>query len=178
MNRTKQIIESLLFAAPEPVSLEQLCDIVSQYQALSVREVRLHVEELAELYDVEQRGFAIQKMVGGYTLRTRSDFAPYVRLLIKDKRPEKLSRAGTEVLAIIAYRQPITRAAIDQVRGVDSSAIVSQLVERGLIKTVSKASTPGRPSQYGTTRKFLQEFGLNDLDDLPHRQQLAIPDLK
>lgn len=173
MNKTKQILEAVLFAAPSPVPLEQLCDIVSQYQAISVRELRLHLDELAELYDVEQRGFALQKVAGGYTLRTRKDLASYVQLLLKDRRPEKLSRAASEVLALIAYRQPLTRAAVDQVRGVDSSAIIAQLVERGLAKMVGKAPIPGRPAQYGTTRKFLEEFGLADLDELPNRDRLA-----
>jgi segregation and condensation protein B len=173
MNRAKQILEALLFASPEPIGLDRLCDIVGQYQAMSAREVRLHLAELSELYDVEQRGFALQKVAGGYALRTRPEFASYVQSLLKDRRAEKLSRAAAEVLAIIAYRQPVTRALVDRIRGVDSSGSLGQLQERGLIKTVGKARSAGRPVQYGTTRKFLEEFGLDGLEELPHRDRLG-----
>lgn len=174
MSRTKKVLEALLFAAPEPVSADKLSAILSTEQAVSVREVRLHLAELAAQYDEEQRSIALEKVSGGrWAFRTRKEFAPFIQQLHKEKSPAKLSRAASEVLAIVAYRQPLSRADIDKLRGVDSSAPLASLLERKLVQTTNRS----RPALYATTRQFLLDFGIDDLADLPFHEKLS-PALK
>lgn len=165
----KRIIEALLFSSSEPLSLSRIKEIIETFYPLnSSEELKAIIQELSTEYQREGRAFQLDLIAEGYALRTVADMHPYVEQLLKQKRPDKLSYAVTEVLAIIAYRGPITRPEIEKLRGVDSSSAVASLIERGLIQAMGKKDSPGRPMQYGVAKKFLQHFGLNNLQELKH----------
>jgi segregation and condensation protein B len=168
----KNIIESLLFATQEPLPFRKIRDVVTNFLPVPQRLIFQAVQELRAQFQEENRPLQIDEIAGGYILRTKKEYAPYVQLLYSNKRGDRLTQAAAEVLALIAYRQPITRPQIDKVRGVDSSGAVSSLMERGLIEAVGKADAPGRPTLYGTTSKFLQHFGLRELNELPRNESL------
>jgi segregation and condensation protein B len=161
-----RIIEALLFATSDPLSLSKIKEVVELSYPLSLSEIRTHIENLKEEYKREKRGFRLDEIAEGYLLRTAPDLFPYVEALHRDRRGEKLSKAAMEVLAIIAFKQPITRGQVESIRGVDSSGTLSSLMERGLIEVKGKLDAPGRPSQYGTTKGFLKHFGLKDFQQL------------
>ncbi len=158
----KSILEALLFAAPGPVRLEQLALAAEVDPGL----IAPLLTELAEEYRRTGRGFVLVALAEGYQLRTRPEHAEMVRRL-QSSRPVRMSRAALEALAIIAYRQPVTRADIDYLRGVDSGGVVKSLLDKRLVRIVGKKDIPGRPLIYGTSREFLEFFGLQSLDDLP-----------
>ncbi len=162
----KRIIEALLFASSESVSLEKLKTIISVSYPIRSRAVQQLIEELSQEYRDQKRAFQIDFIAGGYLLRTDPNMRPYVEQLYQDRRGEKLSQAATEVLAVVAFRSPITKREIETLRGVDCSGTVSSLVERGLIEPVGRKDSPGRPVQYGVTKQFLHHFGLKDLQEL------------
>jgi segregation and condensation protein B len=166
--RLKSILESLLFAAGEPVSLPQLANAIEDVPRERIRKL---LNEMASSYASSSRGFALEEIAGGYQLRTRSEHAVYVRRLLSAK-PPRLSRPVLETLAIVAYRQPITRPEIEQLRGVDSGGVLDNLMERDLIKIVGRKDAPGRPLIYVTTAQFLELFGLKDLESLPDLEEL------
>jgi segregation and condensation protein B len=157
----KHLVEALVFAADKPVTLSRL------RQLTRVADVKRLERALAALAaDYEPRGLVLQQVSGGYQFRTQTRYAPWVQQLIAG-RPVRLSRAQLETLAIIAYRQPITRPEIDDIRGVDSSATLRLLLDRALIRTLGHKEEVGRPTLYGTTREFLDFFSLGDLRELP-----------
>lgn len=158
----KSILEALLFAAPGPVRLEHLALAADVESGL----VAPLLDELAEEYRRTGRGFVLVALAEGYQLRTRPEHAEMVRRL-QSSRPVRMSRAALEALAIIAYRQPVTRADIDYLRGVDSGGVIKSLLDKRLVRIVGKKDIPGRPLIYGTSREFLEFFGLQSLDDLP-----------
>lgn len=160
---TKRIVEALLFASADPLSIQKIASTLDQ-PAKTIREC---LEELQREYQIYRHAFEIEEIAQGFVLRTQKKFAPYIDKLHGMKGSEKLSQAGMEVLAIVAYRQPITRPQIDAIRGVDSSGPITQLIERNLIEGVGKMEAPGRPTLYGTTSEFLKHFGLKDLKALP-----------
>lgn len=160
-DRLKSVIESLLFVADEPLSVHRIRAIT---RASSNREVQGAIDELIEEY--QDRGVLIYHVGGGYQLRSQARNASWVQKLVVGK-PVRLSRAQLETLAIIAYRQPITRPEIDDIRGVDSAGTLRLLLERDLIRILGKKEEVGRPLLYGTTPDFLEFFNLNDLRDLP-----------
>jgi segregation and condensation protein B len=162
----KRVIEAILFTCPDPISLLKLREIISSSCPLRPRQLRLIIEELKQDYISQQRSFKLEEIAEGYVLRTHEVYAPYIELLHRQRRGEKLSPAGTEVLAIIAFRQPITRPQIDAIRGVDSSGTLMQLIERQLVEPTGKLEAPGRPTLYSTTKEFLKHFGLKDLKEL------------
>lgn len=161
----KRIIEALLFASHEPLSVQKIKDVIETHFPIRSREVKRCLEILAQEYVNEGHAFQIDEIGEGYLLRTVEEMRPYLELLHKGRRGEKLSRASMEVLAIIAYRQPITRREMEEIRGVDCSGTVAALIERGLIEDVGRKEAPGRPIQFGITKRFLQHFGLKDLKD-------------
>lgn len=163
----KRIIEGLLFSSSEPVSLRKLKDILNTLHPFSAADVKELINQLKEDYADQNRAFQIEEIAKGYLLRTCEEYTPYIQLLLKHSRPDRLSHAALEVLAIIAYKQPITRPQIDAVRGVDSSGIVHTLLDRQLIEPCGKLEVPGRPTLYSVTTHFLQHFGLKDRKDLP-----------
>jgi len=163
----KKVIEALLFATNEPISFQKLREIIDSIYPLQPRLLRSIIQDLQEEYLSQQRAFCLEEIAQGYLLRSCEEYRPYIDLLYRNKRGEKLSQASAEVLAIIAYRQPITRPQIDAIRGVDSSGTLYNLLERGLIEGVGKLEAPGRPTLYGITQEFLKHFGLRDIKELP-----------
>jgi len=160
--RLKAILESLLFAAGEPVSLARLAAVLDNVPKEAIRKA---LNEMALAY-AGGRGIALEQVAGGYQLRTPKEHALYVRKLLAAK-PPRLTRPLLETLAIVAYRQPITRPEIEQLRGVDSGGVLETLLERRLIKIAGRKEAPGRPLVYATTPEFLEAFSLKDLDSLP-----------
>lgn len=156
------IVEALLLASPEPLPVRR----IAQIMGIEEEAARILCEELGEEYTKLQRGLQLQAVAGGYQLVTRPDLAPYVRQLHPVKE-NKLSQAQLETLAVIAYRQPVTRAEIEHVRGVKVDHSLHMLLERGLIREIGRREGPGRPILYGTTKAFLLHFGLRDLTALP-----------
>ncbi len=154
-------LEALLFVAPEPVSARQL----AQALEMPVREVEQALSELAE--DLRARGLRLQQHRGRWQLTTAPELAPLVERFLGLEATSRLSRAALETLAIIAYRQPISRPQVDAIRGVNSDGVIRSLLSKGLIEEVGRAEGPGRPILYGTTAAFLQAFGLASLDELP-----------
>ncbi len=170
MERSEQrrILEALVLSAPEPVPAGRLASVVPDATPALVQEL---VGELNAEYDVQERGFEIQHVAGGYQLRTRADLADHVRAL-QPRRAARLSRASLETLAVIAYKQPVTRAEIEHVRGVDAGAVVRTLLERNLVRIAGHREIPGRPMLYATAKRFLELFGLASLEDLPTLREL------
>ena len=165
MNKQQTIaaLEAVLFASGDPISIDRL----SQTFEIKPEEVEKYISELEKKYDESKSGFYVVRLENTYQLVTREDFAPYIKKAFDIKRRTPLSPAALEVLAVIAYNQPVTRAFIEQVRGVDCSGVVTTLVEKGLIEERGRLELPGRPLLYGTTKTFLRSFSLNDLSDLP-----------
>jgi len=167
--RLATIIESVLFAAATPVSLRKLVDIL---EGPTIKEVQGALASLKEQYAPGQRGIQLLEVAGGYQLRTARENASWVRAVFREK-PMRLGRATLETLAIVAYKQPVTRADIEAIRGVDADAAVSTLLARRLIKIAGRKEGVGRPLLYATTPEFLEIFGLKDLKELPALHELA-----
>jgi segregation and condensation protein B len=165
----RQVLEALLLAAPEPVSAQKLAGVLGA--ETTVREVRELLAELEAEYAAAARGFRIEEVAGGYQLRTLPELAPWLQRL-RPQPPLRLSRAALETLAIIAYKQPVTRAELEHVRGVDVGAVVASLLERRLVRVAGHREVPGRPMLYATTRRFLEVFGLASLSDLPTLREI------
>jgi segregation and condensation protein B len=159
----KRIVEALLLAAREPLAAAQVGKLVPGLGAAGAREL---LEALRAEYDRDGRGFALCEVAGGWQLRTRPELADFVQRL-ELERPARLSRAALETLAVVAYRQPVTRAEVEHVRGVDCGPVLRSLLERHLLRLAGHREVPGRPMLYGTTRRFLEVFGLAGLEDLP-----------
>jgi segregation and condensation protein B len=166
--RLKAVLESLLFASGEPVSLARLAAVLEPTTKEAIRNA---LADLRAEFHRDGRGVMLEEVAGGYQLRTPKEHALYVRKLLA-ARPPRLSRPMMETLAIIAYRQPITRPEIEQLRGVDSGAVLETLTERRMVKIAGRKEAPGRPLMYATTAEFLQIFGLKDLDSLPDLTEL------
>ncbi len=165
--KAKRIIEAILFSSNEPVHFNKLREVLENLHDFKPRILREILDELRDDYITQNRAYRLEEIAQGFLLRTCEEFGPYINLLYRNKRTEKLSHAAAEVLAIIAYRQPITRPQIDSIRGVDSSGVVQVLLERQLIEPVGRLEAPGRPTLYGITKDFLKHFGLKDLSELP-----------
>ncbi|ULA64626.1 MAG: Segregation and condensation protein B [Nitrospira sp.] len=158
------IIESLLFVSPEPISVQRLVAIMGDVTKVDVAQA---LRGLGEELDQEGRGVRLVEIAGGFRLVTKQEYATWIKRLDKTKSAAKLSRSALESLAIIAYKQPIVRSEIEEIRGVETSGVVRTLLERKLVRIVGRKEVPGRPIMYGTTKFFLEHFGLNDLTQLP-----------
>jgi segregation and condensation protein B len=170
----KDILEGALFAAGAPLTLEQLQALFGEDERPERPELASALAELAE--DYEGRGLEIVQVAGGYRVQVRASVAPWVARLW-DEKPARYSRALLETLALIAYRQPITRGEIEEIRGVAvTTQIVKTLTEREWIRVVGHRDVPGRPALYATTRRFLDYFGLRSLNDLPPLSEIRAPD--
>lgn len=167
-NELKPIVESLVFAAEAPLRAERIAEAVDVDRGAVVQVLR----ELEEEYRQCRRGFVLSEVAGGFQFRTRPEHAEWVRRLSRT-RPFRFSRAAMETLAIIAYRQPITRAEIEYLRGVDSGGVLKTLLDRHLVRILGKRDIAGRPMIYGTTREFLELFGLRDLAALPTLKEFS-----
>jgi segregation and condensation protein B len=162
-NEQRRIVEALILASSEPISAARLAEIVPGCKPGAAKDL---VNELNTEYEEQDRSFEIWEVAGGYQVRTRAEFSGYLQKLQKT-RPLRLSRAALETLAIIAYKQPATRAEIESVRGVDAGAVVKSLLERDLVKIAGQREVPGRPMLYATTKRFLEIFGLGSIKELP-----------
>lgn len=162
-NSLKSAIESLLFASGEPLGLQDLASHLDEKSKL----IEIIIQEMMEEYEAFNRGIKVICIKGSYQLVTKAQNADYIQKLLKKNKRQSLSQASIESLAIIAYKQPITRIDIDEIRGVKSESAIQRLVEKELIKEVGRLEVPGRPILYGTTEEFLRQFELKDLKDLP-----------
>ncbi len=165
----QKILEALLFASDVPITYRIVKEIIGE---VSPEEFVSDVEALERFYQETQRAFGIVRTAGGVQLSSRPEYAHWIKRLLSDRLRSRLSRPALEALAIIAYRQPITRAEIERIRGVDCGAVLGTLMERGLVTVGGRATTPGRPLLYITTQDFLRYFGLNDIADLPKTREL------
>jgi segregation and condensation protein B len=164
----RRLAEALILASPEPLAAKRLADLLPRCSPERTREL---VAELNAEYAAQGRAFEISEVAGGFQMRTLPEFAPYVQQL-QSGRPLRLSPAALETLAVVAYRQPVTRAEIEFVRGVDVGAVLRSLLERKLVRIAGHREVPGRPMLYATTRRFLEVFGLATLDDLPTLREI------
>jgi segregation and condensation protein B len=169
------VVEAILFASDVPLEAERIREVLDLENAAAARAL---AEELMARYEADPRGLAIVEVGGGYRMVTRPDLAPWLVRLARARTRVRLSRPALETLAIIAYKQPVSRPELDAVRGVNSEAVLDNLLERRLVRIGGRKEAPGRPFLYETTREFLVAFGLRDLDDLPKVEgELVIPDL-
>lgn len=181
----KNIIETVLFAAEKPLTLKELRDICAQaaegelsteesraWAKVKEKDLEAAVRDLNQRYDQSKSGLQIREIADAFQLVTRSAYVPWLRRLYAEHRPQRLSQPAMETLAIIAYRQPITRADIEAIRGVAVDGVVQTLLERGLVKIAGRSDVPGRPLLYSTTQEFLEHFGLKNVNDLPAAEEL------
>ena len=164
----KAIIESLLFVADEPLSLDKLKSILETVES---KDIKTALQSLADHYESRGGGFSLCEVAGGWQFRSRPDYNPWIKRLLQPS-PQRLSKPALETLAIVAYNQPIIRADIEHIRGVDCGGVLRQLMERKLIRVLGRKEIPGRPLIYATTKLFLEIFGLKDLRDLPSPREI------
>ena len=164
----RSIAEALILASPEPIPVARLAKLIPR---CTPAKARVLVDELNAEYVAQQRAFEIYEVSGGYQMRTHSEYASYLQQL-QSTRPLRLSNPALETLAIVAYRQPLTRAEVENVRGVDAGPVMRSLLERKLLKLAGHRDVPGRPMLYATTKRFLELFGLAELEDLPTLREL------
>ncbi|HEY5991174.1 MAG TPA: SMC-Scp complex subunit ScpB [Candidatus Udaeobacter sp.] len=187
MNPTR-IIEALLFSAQKPLSIREIVTAIksaedteaaesNEFSRVREAEVAAVIEQLKTEYVEQGRAFHLIEKAEGWQLATDPKYAPWVRQLFPAPKQSRLSAPALETLAIIAYRQPITRADVEAVRGVNIDGVLQTLMERGLVKIAGRAEIPGRPLLYETTQFFLDHFGLRDLDELPNVEELRKRDL-
>jgi segregation and condensation protein B len=167
----KPILESLFFVSDFPIRLEALVEILPESNKEAILE---GIRQIQAEYGDHSKGIELTEIAGGYQFRTKSSWAEWVNRLKKAKAV-KLSQAALETLAIVAYRQPVIRPAIEEIRGVDTGSVLHTLLEKGLIKIMGRKELPGRPIVYGTTRTFLELFSLNSLSDLPKLHEILPP---
>ena len=168
---TISVVEAVLFASDEPLTAGRLAGIVETGE----KQIREHIADLNEKYEAGKNAFRIEQIAGGYQMMTLSPYNAWLKKLLRSRSDGKLSPAALETLAIIAYRQPVIRADIEAIRGVAAGEMIRGLMYKGLVKIVGRADVLGRPMLYGTTKKFLQTFGLNSLKDLPKTEELKEP---
>lgn len=166
----KGAVESLLFISDKPVEIDQMKEALETFDPAAVRQA---VKALQADYEQHSRGMTIIEIAGGYQMLTNPQYAEYLRNFFKTRVKEKLSRPALEALAIIAYRQPVSRADVEVIRGVNSDGVVTHLLEKGLIKIAGRKDVPGRPFLYGTSKLFLEYFGLKSLADLPKLEDVS-----
>jgi len=169
MEDLKRIIEALLFASPDPLSMARIRSIL---QGVETAEITQALESLKGDYAEESRSFMIVEIGGGYQLATKPDYAVFVGKLVESRSRQRLSKAAMETLAIVAYKQPVVRSTIESIRGVNADGVLRTLLERDLVRIVGRGDGPGRPLLFGTTREFLLQFGLNKLSDLPGLKEI------
>jgi len=168
MDNLKAVVEALVFVSEVPLSLSKIMEIIGDSEREKIEGV---VSDLIREYDEREGGISLIEVAGGYQFRTKERCAPWIRRL-KAVRPKALSQAALETIAVIAYRQPVIKSEIEKVRGVDVSGILRGLMEKNLVRIVGRRDVPGRPIIYGTTKKFLEVFGLKELSDLPTLKEL------
>ncbi|HLF17678.1 MAG TPA: SMC-Scp complex subunit ScpB [Candidatus Omnitrophota bacterium] len=173
VSHVRGVIEAILFVNEKPVTLDQIKKVLD---TVSLGEIKQVIQEIQKEFEKRKSGATVVEIAGGYQMLTNPLYASYVRDFYKTKHKEKLSKPALETLAIVAYKQPVSRAEIELIRGVNSDGVVVHLIEKELIKIVGRKDIPGRPFLYGTTKQFLEYFGLKSLDDLPKLEEF--PDLQ
>ena len=168
----KRIVEALLFAVQEPISVRKISEIIEGTEAKEIREV---IQQLREEYDTHDMVFQIEEIANGFQLLSRPEYHEWISKIRKKSGESKLSQQALETLSIIAYKQPIIRADIEAIRGVQSGQMIRTLVEKSLVKITGRDEVLGRPLLYGTTTKFLDHFGLKSIKDLPKVEDLEMP---
>lgn len=174
-NRLEQVVEALVFAADEPIPSRRMGEIfgeVTGQDRPSEEEVDYAVSCLNDRYAEEERPLRIEAWAGGYRMATIPEMAPYIKELFEGQKERRLSRSLLETLAILSYRQPVTKPEVEFVRGVDCDYAIRRLLELGIVDTVGRSESIGRPLLYGTTPRFLELFGLNSLEDLPNLREI------
>jgi segregation and condensation protein B len=166
----KSAIEALLFVSEKPVLLEQLKEVFPELGPSQIIDL---IKELQAEYFDRRSGMVVVEIAGGFQMLSNSDAAVYIREFYKTKTKEKLSRPALESLAIIAYKQPVGRAEVEIIRGVNSDSTIAHLLNKGLIKITGRKEVPGRPFLYGTTKEFLEYFGLKSLEDMPKMEEFT-----
>ncbi len=167
LKEAESIIEGVLFAAGDAVDVEKISDILD----IDTKSTRAILTALADKYDREKRGLQIIRLEDSYQMCTRRDYQEYISRLAEPRRSQSLSDAAMEVLAIVAYKQPVTRAVIEQIRGVSCDSLVNKLLEKNFIEEVGRLDTPGRPMLFGTTEEFLRCFGIESIMELPEFEE-------
>ncbi len=169
-NHMKGIIEALLFISEKPIPLEQIKNVI---EGVDKRDLGDLVMQLQKEYEERKSGIKIVEIAGGYQMLTSNAYAMYIKQFYRTTRKEKLSKPALETLAIIAYKQPVSRLDVELIRGVNSDGVVSHLFNKGLIRITGRKDVPGRPYLYGTTKQFLEYFGLKTLEDLPKLEDFS-----
>ncbi len=170
MPTPKQILEAVLFASDVPVVLAVLVEVLEDK---SPQEVRGLIAEMAEEFERGERGIVLQEIAGGFQILSRKECSRWVERMLRSRRKIRLSKAALESLAIVAYRQPITKVEVDSIRGVDSAGVLHTLLERNLVTIKGRSKGVGRPLLYSTTQEFLSYMGINELSDLPELKEVA-----
>ncbi|HNQ18484.1 MAG TPA: SMC-Scp complex subunit ScpB [Smithellaceae bacterium] len=168
MESIKAIIEALILASEAPLGLDKICTVLPQVEKSELKEI---LAALVAEYKERAGGICLEEVAGGFQFRTRPELGQWVKKL-KGMKPASLSAAAMETLAIVAYRQPIVKSEIESIRGVDAGHALKVLMEKKLLRIVGRKDVPGRPIIYGTTKKFLEVFGLKDLSELPTLREL------
>jgi len=171
-DEVKRIVEALLFAVQEPISVRKINEIIDGTDTKGIRDV---IQQLREEYDTHDRVFQIEEIANGFQLLSRPEYHEWISKIRKKSSENKLSQPALETLSIIAYKQPIIRAEIEAIRGVQSGQMIRTLIEKGLVKITGRDEVLGRPLLYGTTTKFLDHFGLKSIKDLPKVEDLEMP---
>lgn len=163
----KAVIEALLLASEKPLLLDQIRTVLDNLEATEVRGL---IEELKSEYEQSNRGMRIVEVAGGFRMITAPSFAPFLKKFFRGRHVERLSKPALETLAIIAYKQPLTRTEIELLRNVNVDGVMKTLLDKNLIRICGRKKAPGRPCVYGTTRQFMEHFGLKSLEDLPRME--------
>lgn len=173
--RLSSVIESLIFASPEPISAEKICEIIAKGEenlGLETDAVEPFVDKLNRRYEENGLAFQIDFVGGGYTFATKKRYEPWLSIFQHENAYRKLSQSAIETLAIVAYKQPVTKPEVDDIRGVDSGYILRQLLEKVLIEVSGRLDAPGKPLLYRTTKHFLKHFGINSIEELPKPREI------
>ena len=168
MDNLKHIIESLIFVSGNPISIDQIKSVVPE---IDTKEIKTCLTELINEYEEREGGFYLRHVAGAYQFRSRPEYREYVTKLVQ-ATPLRLSKAALETLAVIAYKQPVIRADIEHIRGVDCGGIIRTLMEHKLVRVLGRKDIPGRPLIYSTTKRFLELFDLSSLRDLPTLKEI------
>lgn len=173
--RLSSVIESLIFTSPEPISADKICEIIAQGEEnleLEPESIEPFVDKLNQRYEENGLAFGVEFVAEGYTFVTKKRYEPWLSIFQHEDAYRKLSQSAIESLAIVAYRQPITKPEVDQIRGVDSGYILRQLLEKVLIEVAGRMDAPGKPLLYRTTKHFLRHFGISSIDELPRPREI------
>ena len=170
-NNLKSAVEALIFASEKPITIDQIKKVLGNLDTLSVNKI---VDELRSEYDSANRGIRIIEIAGGFQMITCNTFAPFLKKLFKNRYSDKLSKPALESLAIIAYKQPLTKAEIESLRNVNVDGVMKSLIDKNLIRICGRKKVPGRPFVFGTTREFLEHFGLKSLQELPKMDEFTV----